>query len=151
MHPTLSPALVRTRAARGPVAIMIRLKSLKSGAEIEWGSLEPFGGLELKTAQAAAAPSSFICPTTCRGSDPRWYGALPGRCGYARCTTLARHPSRRRHHGPAPGSGRGEAPAVVPHPPTPGGVGVGGGLGGARSSLAMPKTPPTPAKRLWVG
>jgi hypothetical protein len=44
-------------------------------------------------------------------------------------------------HGPAPGSGRGEAPAVVPHPPTP--RGVGGGLGGARSSLAMPNTPNT--------
>jgi hypothetical protein len=43
---------------------MIRLKSLKSGAEIEWSSLEHFGGLELKTAQAATAPSSSICPTT---------------------------------------------------------------------------------------
>jgi hypothetical protein len=40
-----------------------------------------------------------------------------------------------------PEGGRSEAPAVVPHPPTPG---VGGGLGGARSSLAMPNTPDDP-------
>ena len=64
MHPTLSPALVRTLAARWPVAIMISLKSLKAGAQIEWSSLGYFGGLELKTAQAATVPSSSICPTT---------------------------------------------------------------------------------------
>ena len=62
MHPTLSPALVRTRAARGPVAIMISLNFLKSGAQIEWSSLGYFGGLELKTAQAATLPSSSTCP-----------------------------------------------------------------------------------------
>ena len=64
MHPTLSPALVRTRAAREPVAIMISLKFLKSGAQIEWSSLGYFGGLELKTARTATVPSSSICPTT---------------------------------------------------------------------------------------
>ena len=63
MHPTLSPALVRTRAARGPVAIMISQKLLKAGAEIEWSSLEHFERLELKTAQAATAPSGSTCPT----------------------------------------------------------------------------------------
>jgi hypothetical protein len=42
MHPTLSPALVRTLARGGPVAIMICLKSLKSGAEIEY-RMEQFG------------------------------------------------------------------------------------------------------------
>ena len=63
MHPTLSPALVRTRAARWPVAIMISLKSLKAGAQIEWSSLGYFGGLELKTAQAATLPSGSACPT----------------------------------------------------------------------------------------
>ena len=62
MHPTLSPALVRTRAARWPVAIMISLKSLKAGAQIEWSSLGYFGGLELKTARAATLPSSSTCP-----------------------------------------------------------------------------------------
>jgi hypothetical protein len=50
-----------------------------------------------------------------------------------------------------PGGGRSEAPAVVPHPPTPGGV--GGGLGGARSSLAMPNTqhPQHPRNGFWLG
>jgi hypothetical protein len=64
MHPTLSPALVRPRAARGPVAIMFSLNSLKAGAEIEWSNLVPFVGLELKTARTATVPSSSICPTT---------------------------------------------------------------------------------------
>ena len=64
MHPTLSPALVRPRAARGPVAIMISQKPLKAGAEIEWSNLVPFVGLELKTARTATVPSSSICPTT---------------------------------------------------------------------------------------
>jgi hypothetical protein len=54
---------------------------------------------------------------------------------------LARRPCRQPDPERAPQSGRGGAPAVVPHPPTPGGV--GGGLGGARSSLAMPNTPNT--------
>ena len=69
------------------------------------------------------------------------YRALFGPLGHLRRTTLARRPCRQPDHEAAPGSGRGEAPAVVPHPPTPGGV--GGGLGGARSSLAMPNTPNT--------
>ena len=64
MHPTLSPALVRTLAGRGPVAIMISQKPLKLGAEIDRSSLQHFGGLELKTARAATVPSSSICPTT---------------------------------------------------------------------------------------
>ena len=64
MHSTLSPALVRPRAARGPVAIMISQKPLKAGAEIEWSNLVPFVGLELKTARTATVPSSSICPTT---------------------------------------------------------------------------------------
>jgi hypothetical protein len=63
MHPTLSPALVRTLAGRGSVAIMISQKSLKAGAEIEWSSWEHFGGLELKTARAATVPSGSTCPT----------------------------------------------------------------------------------------
>jgi hypothetical protein len=64
MHPTLSPALVRPMAARGPVAIMFCLKSLKAGAEVERSSLEQFGGLELKTARSTTVPSSSIYSTT---------------------------------------------------------------------------------------
>jgi hypothetical protein len=33
-----------------------------------------------------------------RGSEPRWYGALPGAWRCARRTTLARRPCRRRIH-----------------------------------------------------
>jgi hypothetical protein len=54
-----------------------------------------------------------------------------------RCTTLARRPTTRCHHGPAPGGGRSEAPAVVPHPPTPGPGGRGGWRRAGRCSQLL--------------
>ena len=48
--PLVASGLAPNGLSPPTVAIMISLKPLKSGAQIEWSSLEHFGGLELKTA-----------------------------------------------------------------------------------------------------